>query len=155
VTPHTSKDVVKFGAYMNEWQKSRNCHLTNCSPIPSQWWNLSGIFGGATRSLELSLAVLPNNSTLTDQRRWYKCPYKSYHELQWQYQQLTNQNEYNQPRTQLLLDKALLISNTTMSKKNDDNKLIVLSFWRGTSKGAFQVFSNKNYFKKNYFQLYY
>ena len=79
VTPYTGKYVVKFNVDSTERQKACHCHLRNCSPVPWQSWNLSGILGGADRSLEFSLAILPSNPTQHQQRRCYKCPYKNYH----------------------------------------------------------------------------
>jgi len=75
VAPHASKYVVEFNVDCTERKKTSHCHLWNSSPIPRQWWNLSRIFGSATRSLELSLAVFTSYGTQDKQRRGYQCPY--------------------------------------------------------------------------------
>ena len=79
VTPDTSKYIVKLDVYSTKRQKACHCHLWNRSPVPWQRWNLSGVHGGAARSLEFSLSFLPSNPTQHQQRWCYKCPYKNYH----------------------------------------------------------------------------
>lgn len=80
VTPDTGKYVVKFNVYSTEREKSCHCHLRNSCPVPWQSWNFSRKLCGATRSMELSLTVLPSNTTQDKQWCCYQCPDKNnYH----------------------------------------------------------------------------
>lgn len=78
MTPDASKDIIKLNIYCTERQKSCHCHLRDCLPVPWQRWNLPGIFGGAARSLELSLSVLSSNPTQHQQRWRHQRPYQNY-----------------------------------------------------------------------------
>lgn len=78
VTPNTGKNIVKFNVYRTERQKSRHCHLGNCSAIPWQRRDLPWIFSCAAGSLKFGLAILPSNPTQHKQRRCNKSPYENY-----------------------------------------------------------------------------
>lgn len=71
VAPDAGKNVVKFDVDGAKRQEPSHCHLRNGAPVPGQLWNLSWVFGGPYRRLELSLAVLTSNPTQNKERRGY------------------------------------------------------------------------------------
>ena len=79
VTPDTGKYVVELNVNSTEREKPCHCHLRKGAPVPRQRWNFTRIFCGAARSLELSLAIFPSNTTQHKQWWCYQCPYENYH----------------------------------------------------------------------------
>jgi hypothetical protein len=63
VTPDTGKYVVELNVNSTKREKPCHCHLRKGTPVPRQRWNLTRIFCGAARSLELSLHIFPSNTT--------------------------------------------------------------------------------------------